>query len=106
MLDAGSGELAARAARLAAGSGGTIVASSARVGGGALPLLELRGPAVALEPGAAGAERLARALRTGTPPVIGRIEDGRVVLDPRTLTDAEADAAAAAAAAALRAVRA
>jgi L-seryl-tRNA(Ser) seleniumtransferase len=106
MLDAGAEELAARAARLAAGSGGTVVASSARVGGGALPLLELPGPAVALEPGAAGADALARALRTGTPPVIGRIEDGRVLLDPRTLTEAEADAAAGAAAAALRAVRA
>jgi L-seryl-tRNA(Ser) seleniumtransferase len=106
MLDAGEEELAARAERLAAGSDGTVVTSSARVGGGALPLLELPGPAVALEPGAAGADALARALRTGTPPVIGRIEDGRVLLDPRTLTDAEAEAAAAAAAAALRAVRA
>jgi L-seryl-tRNA(Ser) seleniumtransferase len=105
MLDAGADELAVRAARLAAGCGGTVVAASARVGGGALPLLELPGPAVALDPGPAGAEALARALRTGAPPVTGRIEDGRVLLDPRTLTDAEADAAAGAAAAALRAVR-
>ena len=58
----------------------------ARAGGGALPLLELEGPAVALitetDP-----VTLMRALREGEPPVIGRISDGRVLLDPRTLTD-------------------
>ena len=42
-------------------------------------------------PGGAG-----RALRRGEPPVVARIADGRVVLDPRTLTDAEVAPAAAA----------
>jgi L-seryl-tRNA(Ser) seleniumtransferase len=32
----------------------------------------------------------AAALRAGDPPLIGRIETGRFLLDPRTLTDAEA----------------
>jgi L-seryl-tRNA(Ser) seleniumtransferase len=35
-------------------------------------------------------------VRRGDPPLLGRIHDGRVLLDPRTLTDAEADLAAAA----------
>jgi L-seryl-tRNA(Ser) seleniumtransferase len=66
------------------------------VGGGALPLLELAGPVVALEPGAAGADALARALRAQDPAVVGRIEGGRVLLDPRTLAEDELELAAAA----------
>jgi L-seryl-tRNA(Ser) seleniumtransferase len=96
MLDAAPVGLGARAARLAAGTGGEIVSSDARAGGGALPLLELRGPAVALDPGPGGAEVLAAALRGGDPPLVGRIHDGRVLLDPRTLADDELDAAIAA----------
>jgi L-seryl-tRNA(Ser) seleniumtransferase len=97
MLDADPAALDARAARLAQATGGQVVEAVARVGGGALPLLELPGPAVALhgEPVA-----LATALRAGDPPLIGRIHAGRLLLDPRTLRDDEIDAAAAAVAAA------
>ena len=63
---------------------------SARVGGGALPLLELESFACAVE------EDLARPLRRGEPPVVGVIRDGRLLLDCRTLTDPEAEEAAAA----------
>ena len=63
-----------------------MVAASARVGGGALPLLELDGPAVALE---GEPEALAAALRAGEVPVIVRIHDGQVLLDPRTITEEE-----------------
>jgi L-seryl-tRNA(Ser) seleniumtransferase len=90
MLDASPEALAARARRLADGCGGEVVAATAKVGGGALPLLELPGPAVAIE------VELAAALRAGDPPLVGRIADGRLLLDVRTLTDAEADQAAAA----------
>jgi L-seryl-tRNA(Ser) seleniumtransferase len=79
----------ARAEALAARVGGEVVESTARVGGGALPLLELPGPAVAL-PDAS----LAAALRAGDPPLVGRIEDGRLLLDTRTLADDEIEAAA------------
>jgi L-seryl-tRNA(Ser) seleniumtransferase len=96
MLELGEAELGARAARLAAAVGGEVVASVARVGGGALPLLELPGPAVALDPGPDGADALAARLRTGDPAVAGRIEAGRVILDPRTLAPSELDACAAA----------
>jgi L-seryl-tRNA(Ser) seleniumtransferase len=59
----------------------------ARVGGGALPLLELPGPAVAVT--GSPPDELAARLRASDPPVIARIEDGRLLLDPRTLTDDE-----------------
>ncbi|MGI8781906.1 MAG: L-seryl-tRNA(Sec) selenium transferase [Solirubrobacteraceae bacterium] len=96
MLTLDGAELKARAERLAEATGGAVVAASGRVGGGALPLLELPGFAVALDPAPAGADALALALRAGDPAVVGRIEHGRVLLDPRTLAGDELDAAAAA----------
>jgi L-seryl-tRNA(Ser) seleniumtransferase len=98
MLDCDEKTLYARARRLAdaIGAGAQIVTATAKVGGGALPLLELDGPAVALT-GDGRPEPTMRALRDGDPPVIARIHDGQVLLDPRTLADAQIDAAAAAA---------
>ena len=66
-----------------------IVAAVARVGGGALPLLDLPGPAVAVSVPGVSPDDLAARLRAAEPPVVGRIEDGRLLLDPRTLTDDE-----------------
>ncbi|HEY6836841.1 MAG TPA: L-seryl-tRNA(Sec) selenium transferase [Gaiellaceae bacterium] len=79
----------ARAERLAEETGGAVEETVARVGGGALPLTELPSFACAVE------EQLAQPLRAGDPPVIGVIRDGRLLLDCRTLTDAEAQEAAA-----------
>jgi L-seryl-tRNA(Ser) seleniumtransferase len=90
MLEADEATLSVRADELARATGGTVVRSTARVGGGALPLLELPGPAVAIDPGPAGATALAAALRAADPAVVGRLHDGRLLLDPRTLTDDEA----------------
>jgi L-seryl-tRNA(Ser) seleniumtransferase len=90
MLDADDATLSRRARELADATGGEVVASTARVGGGALPLLELPGPAVAIDPGPAGADAFAAKLRAGEPAVVSRIHDGRLLLDPRTLTDDEA----------------
>jgi L-seryl-tRNA(Ser) seleniumtransferase len=101
MLTLDDGELGARAERLAAATGGEVVSEAGRVGGGALPLLELRGPAVALDPGSSGATALAAKLRAGEPAVVGRIERERVLLDPRTLAADELDATASAVVAAL-----
>jgi L-seryl-tRNA(Ser) seleniumtransferase len=72
-----------RAERLAKLTGGELVEATAKVGGGALPLLEIPGPVVALE------ADLAPKLRAHAPPVIGRVRDGRLLLDPRTLLDDE-----------------
>jgi L-seryl-tRNA(Ser) seleniumtransferase len=90
MLEAGEGELAARARRLAEATGGRVIEAAARVGGGALPLLELSGPVVALDPGPAGADAFATTLRAGDPALVGRVHVGELLLDPRTLTDEEA----------------
>jgi L-seryl-tRNA(Ser) seleniumtransferase len=90
MLCAGEEELRRRAELLARETGGELVSDSSRVGGGALPLLELAGPAVALDPGERGAAGLARALRLGRPAVLARIRHERVLLNPRTLTDEQA----------------
>jgi L-seryl-tRNA(Ser) seleniumtransferase len=88
MLSAPESELKRRAQTLATVTGGELVTSTARVGGGALPLLELPGPAVALD---GPADALARALREGDPAVLGRIQRDRLLLDPRTLTDDEVE---------------
>ena len=104
MLDADEGTLNARARRLRAAIGAgdaEVVASTAKVGGGALPLLELEGPAVALAPELDPAA-LMLALRRQDPPVIARVHDGRVMLDPRTLSDEEIEPAAEAVGAAVR----
>jgi L-seryl-tRNA(Ser) seleniumtransferase len=90
MLEATGEELEARARTLAEATGGRLVEATARVGGGALPLLELTGPAVALDPGPGGAGALAAALRDGDPALVGRVHGGELLLDPRTLTDEEA----------------
>jgi L-seryl-tRNA(Ser) seleniumtransferase len=74
-----------RAERLAAAVGGEVEETVGRVGGGALPLTELRSFACAVE------ESLAEPLRHGDPPVVGIVRDGRLLLDCRTLTDAEVD---------------
>jgi len=83
MLQVGEEALRARAEALAAALEGEVVRASAKVGGGALPLLELEGPVVALP-----ARRTAE-LRGWDPPVVGRVHAGRLLLDPRTVTDAE-----------------
>ena len=86
------GDPAPRAARLASLiEGAEVIEAVARVGGGALPLVELPGPVVALAD-----VSLAERLREGDPAVVGRIQDGRLLLDPRTLADDEIDLVAAA----------
>jgi L-seryl-tRNA(Ser) seleniumtransferase len=94
MLDVSETTLRARAQKLADGIGAEIVRTTSRPGGGALPLLELQGPAVALS---GAAEELAADLRAGDPPVIARIHEGRVLLDPRTIADDELELVIAAA---------
>jgi L-seryl-tRNA(Ser) seleniumtransferase len=103
MLAVSKEELAARALRLAEliGPSAGVGRSTSRPGGGALPLLELEGPVCEVDPGEAGADRLVAALRAAAPPVIARISEGVVVLDPRTIADAEVEATAASARSAL-----
>ena len=90
MLHEDSAAVCARAERLAALVGGTVEETIGRVGGGALPLAELPSFACAIE------ESLAAPLREGDPPVIGIVRDGKLLLDCRTLAEAEVDEVAAA----------
>jgi L-seryl-tRNA(Ser) seleniumtransferase len=90
MLHEDPAAVRARAERLAAAVGGEVEETVARVGGGALPLAELQSFACAVE------ERLATPLRDQEPPVIGIVRDGRLLLDCRTLAEAELDEVAAA----------
>jgi L-seryl-tRNA(Ser) seleniumtransferase len=89
MLELPDDVLLARTRELAQLTGGTLVEMSAAVGGGSLPLHELAGPAVALEPGPDGADGFAARLRRGDPPLIARVRDGRVLLSARTLAEDE-----------------
>jgi L-seryl-tRNA(Ser) seleniumtransferase len=90
MLDEPAGRVRARAERLASLVDGAVEETVARAGGGALPLAELPSFACAVE------EELAELLRLGEPPVVGVVRDGRLLLDCRTLTDAEVNEVAAA----------
>ena len=85
----------------AAGVEAELLRAAAKVGGGALPLLELEGPVCAVDPGELEAGELAARLRSSEPPVVGRVREGWLLLDPRTLNDEEAAQAADAVAAAL-----
>jgi L-seryl-tRNA(Ser) seleniumtransferase len=83
--------------RVAAGEAGAscqVIEGRSAVGGGSLPEVTLPTALLALPPGEADA-RLAR-LRACDPPVVARIEDDRVVLDPRTVLDGEDEAVVAA----------
>ena len=63
----------------------SVEATVARVGAGALPEQDLASFAVSLQMKGHSADHLMIALRAGNPPVIGRIERDRVLLDMRTV---------------------
>ena len=63
------------------------VPGESAVGGGAFPGASLPTTLVALDPGSLGADGLALRLRVGRPPIVTRVANGRVLLDPRTLPE-------------------
>jgi L-seryl-tRNA(Ser) seleniumtransferase len=66
-----------------------VVRVRSAVGGGALPLEEPWSWAVALVPPGESAAALDERLRLGTPPILGRLKDERLLLDVRTLAEDE-----------------
>jgi L-seryl-tRNA(Ser) seleniumtransferase len=95
--------LRARAGALAVRvPGAEVVPLTATIGGGSLPGETL--PSFGLALAARSADRLLAALRAGSPAVLGRIEDGRVVLDLRTVDPTADDDLASTLASALRSV--
>jgi L-seryl-tRNA(Ser) seleniumtransferase len=74
----------------------TVADCASQIGSGALPLETLPSAGLAFAPRAASGtavERLAAAFRRLQTPVIGRIGDGRLILDLRCLDDPEGFAA-------------
>jgi L-seryl-tRNA(Ser) seleniumtransferase len=105
-LAAGTSALSDRCERLAeklraAGIDARAVPSTAAVGGGGAPGVELPSAAVSLPAALAPELRAGPAVRRGdVPAVVGRVEDGRLLLDLRAVPDADDDRLAAAVAAA------
>ncbi|MCJ7619665.1 MAG: L-seryl-tRNA(Sec) selenium transferase, partial [Anaerolineae bacterium] len=64
-----------------------VIPGLSTVGGGSLPGETLPTRLVAMR--VAAPDRLAQRLRTGDPPVVGRIEGGQFILDPRTVMPGE-----------------
>ena len=100
MLNAPAGEVKAKAerlaeaiARVAPGLVVDVTTSIARSGGGTLPTFEIPSHAVRLKGGPeTDAEALAEGLRAAEVPVVGRVGDGWVWLDARTLLEGDEEA--------------
>jgi L-seryl-tRNA(Ser) seleniumtransferase len=67
-----------------------VAPSVARSGGGTLPTHEI--PSFAVRLGGREPERLAEELRSADPPVVGRVREGRLWLDVRTLLPGDEEA--------------
>ena len=83
----------------------TVVASTCQVGGGALPAEPLPSAALALGGPDHPAHRLEESLRRAPLAVIGRIQEGRLLLDMRTVGDGDVAKLAAAVDASARELR-
>ena len=98
MIDATVESLDARARQIlvrlegVAAIGLSIESGDAAIGGGSAPAVTLPSRMLALTLADHSAARLAGRLRRATPPVVGRIEDERVLLDLRTVAPEEDDA--------------
>ena len=96
MLRETDASLRSRSAELAAGlrAGGLPGAragpAEGAVGGGTFPEIAL--PSWAVRVPVSDPDRAAHSLRRGRPPVVGRVEDDRLVLDVRTVQPGEMDA--------------
>jgi L-seryl-tRNA(Ser) seleniumtransferase len=93
MLTADAAVLEARARALAAAVppvfAATLGPGESAVGGGAFPTARLPTTLVILDGGPLGAHGLALRLRLAATPVVTRVAGDRVLLDPRTLRDAD-----------------
>ena len=88
MISASQEDLGERAKVVAERIGGraSVVDGSSRLGGGSLPTDELPSRLVSMDASSVGGpDELARRLRAGSPPVVARIEDERLLLDLRTI---------------------
>ncbi len=77
--------LSPQIAAAASVAGAAAVEDVTYLGGGSVPNQELKTWAVAITPRALSVDRFAQALRTGTPSVVGRIQNGKLLFDLRTV---------------------
>ena len=96
MLGASAESIAARARDwqrrlMEAGAAVDVMPAESTVGGGSLPGERLATTVLAITSPRRGAADLLRRLREHEPPVVGRIEQERVLLDPRTVLPGEDD---------------
>ena len=91
MIAAPAAALRRRARRWArvAGECAEVTVGRSMIGGGSLPGEGLESPLCAIAPAHGDADAFAAALRAAGPPVVARIEHGRVLLDPRTVDPRE-----------------
>lgn len=66
-----------------------VIPGVSRVGGGAAPEEDLPGWVVAVKSPSHSEEDLQRHLRDADPPVVARVQEGRILLDPRTILPSE-----------------
>jgi len=83
------------------GRNSEIVEGESEVGGGSFPGAKLKTWLVRLNPQHLAPDALAGRLRGGAPPIVARVADDRVVLDPRTILPDELETVARAVRAAL-----
>lgn len=97
MLSAGVDEMRERAERLAgriAEACGSAYATGtaedvSRAGGGALPMADIPTVVTTVVPARMSVAELEARLRLGEPPIVARISDERLLIDPRTLLDGD-----------------
>jgi L-seryl-tRNA(Ser) seleniumtransferase len=84
------------------GAGSAVIETRSTIGGGSLPGETLKSFALSIDPEGIGASALVARLRSVATPVIARIEDERVLLDPRTVLPSQDAALLAGLASAMR----
>jgi L-seryl-tRNA(Ser) seleniumtransferase len=72
-----------------------VAPHAGRTGGGTLPAVELRGWALRVDPAPGSAAGLESALRAGDPPIVARVADDAVWIDPRAFLPGDEERVAA-----------
>ncbi|MGD0088485.1 MAG: L-seryl-tRNA(Sec) selenium transferase [Planctomycetota bacterium] len=83
--------LATRLGRACSGLEALCVEDSSRLGSGSLPERNIPTRVVSLRHGKLSSDELAAALRAHEPPIFTRIQEDRVLIDPRTLLPGDGD---------------
>ncbi len=95
MLTEGENRIKRRAMKLKrmirgiAGIEAKLIRDVSKPGGGSLPLVQMPTWCLSLYHRGMSVEELSRRLRNSDPPVVGRIKEGRLLLDMRTVSDDE-----------------